>query len=72
MHLRAHTQTERERLLAEHRAVVADLGALRDALMTESASAKEADAGARTLQTRLAGVQRQLALKVHSVACTTV
>lgn len=59
-----HPQADRENLLTEHRAAVADLSALREALAAEGAAAKGLDDEARGLQTRLAGVQRQLAVKV--------
>jgi hypothetical protein len=64
-------QGERSQLMAEHRAAVSDLGALREALALEGAAAKEADAGARTLQAKLAGSQKQIAVKVCWVCDTS-
>ncbi|KAF5840898.1 hypothetical protein DUNSADRAFT_15097 [Dunaliella salina] len=57
------SQAAHDRLLAEHRACVADLAALREALAAEGSAAKDAEQGTRSLHSRALALQRQLGVK---------
>lgn len=57
------SQAAHDRLLAEHRACVADLAALREALAAEGSAAKDAEQGTRSLHARAVALQRQLGVK---------
>ncbi|KAJ9515516.1 hypothetical protein QJQ45_021666, partial [Haematococcus lacustris] len=60
-------QAERDQLLSQQRSFLADLESLKGALAAEEAAAQQADAGVRSLQSRLAASQKQLAEKEEEV-----